>query len=83
MVEQAALHHAGVVLGEDRRGALQVLHVGGAGDVWRVQVAVRGRRYVVTVAVHWSEPARLTCAAWRPDRVRRFDLVGLDDVGPL
>ena len=83
MVEQAGLHHAAVVLGEDRRGALRVLHVGGGGDVWRVQVGAAGRRYVVTVAVHWSAPARLTCAAGHPDRVRRFDLVGLEDAGPL
>ncbi len=64
MVEQAALHHAALALGEDRRGALRVLHVDGADDVWRVEVSGGGRRYVVTVAAHWSEPARLTCAAF-------------------
>jgi hypothetical protein len=50
--------------------------------VWRVDIAGGGRRYVVTIAVHWSEPARLTCAAGRAERVRRFDLVGLEDAGP-
>ena len=83
MVEQAALHHAAVVLGEERRGALRVLHVGGAGDVRRVQVGAAGRRYLVTITLGWSEPARLTCAAGHPDRVRRFDLVGLEDAGDL
>jgi hypothetical protein len=83
MVEQAALHHAAVALGEDRDGALRVLHVGGGGPVRRVQVGAGERRYVVTVGVHWSEPARLTCAAGHPDRVRRFDLVSLEDAGPL
>ena len=83
MVEQAGLHHAAVVLGEDRREALRVLHVSGGGDVWRVHVGASGRRHVVTVAVRWSPPARLTCAAGHPDRVRRFDLVGMEDVGPL
>jgi hypothetical protein len=83
MVEQAALHHAAVVLGEDRRGALRVLHVGGGDDLWRVQVGGGGRRYVVTVAAGWSEPARLTCAAGHPDRVRRFSLAGMEDAGPL
>jgi hypothetical protein len=82
MVEQAALHHAAVTLGEDRRGALRVVGVTGRDDVWRVDVAGGGRRYVATIAVHWSEPARLTCAAGRPERVRRFDLVGLEDAGP-
>ncbi len=83
MVEQAALHHAALALDEDRRPALRVLHVAGADDVWTVNVAAGGRRYRVTVAGHWSEPARLTCAAGQAERVRRFDLVGLDDAGPL
>jgi hypothetical protein len=83
MVEQAALHHAAVALAEDRLGALRVLHAGGAGDLRHVQVAARGRRYLVTLRVGWSEPARLTCAAGHPDRVRRFDLVSLEDAGAL
>jgi hypothetical protein len=83
MVEQAALHHAALALDDDRRDALRVLHVAGADDVWTVQVGAAGRRYRVTVAGHLSEPAKLTCAAGRAERVRRFDLVGLDDAGPL
>jgi hypothetical protein len=83
MVEQAALHHAALVLAEDRRGALRVVRVTGRDEVWRVYVAGGGRRYVVIVAAHWSEPARLTCAAGWPERVRRFDLVGFEDAGAL
>ncbi len=82
-VEQAALHHTAVALGEDRRGALRVLDVDGADDVWRVEVGAGGRQYVLSIAAHWSQPARLTCAAGRPERVRRFDLLGFDDAGPL
>ena len=82
MVEQAALHHAALALDEDRRDALQVLHTAGADDVWTVDLVAAGRRFRVRVAGHWSAPAQLTCAAGHAERVRRFDLLSIEDAGP-
>jgi hypothetical protein len=81
LVEQAALHHVAVATGEDRRGALRVVAAEGAEAVWSVEVAGSGRHLAATLVQHWAEPARLTCSSPRPERARRLDLAGLEDLG--
>lgn len=83
--EQAADHHLRVALGEDRRGAVRPLRLDGRPPRWEVQLAGGGRRYGVTVEARWSAPAGLTCAAIRDeraDRVRRLELVAIEELGP-
>jgi hypothetical protein len=81
-VEQAALHHVAVAAGEDRRDVLRVETIEGAEPVWTIEVVGRGRRRVVRVVQRWAEPARLTCSSPRPERARRLELAGLQDLGP-
>ena len=78
-VEQAAEHHLRVALGDDRRGAVRVLRITGDGPEWTVELGHADRRLLVTVVARWSPPARLTCSSAGPDRVRRLDLVSIED----
>jgi hypothetical protein len=85
-VEQAGLHHVMVALGEQRRGAVQVERITQLGErQWVLAVVHRGPggaavSYRVQLSATWSVPARLTCAAVTPSRVRRFHL---DDLAAL
>jgi hypothetical protein len=74
---QAATHHALTALGLDRPSAIEVAVAPAGEHRWRAEVTVTdtGRRYALTLAARWSEPAVLTCASAGPTRVRRYDVV--------
>ncbi|MBL8931072.1 MAG: sucrase ferredoxin [Kineosporiaceae bacterium] len=90
VIEQAAAHHAMVVLGLSRREAVTVLGTHRLGEHrWAVDVRAvspgtpgpeHGPTHSVAMSTRWSAPDRLTCGGASQARVR---LVDLESVTPL
>jgi hypothetical protein len=87
-VEQAALAHAATALGDDRRGAFEVVDVvEQPGERWSVEVAhvnitATEQRYRVSLTASTSRPQLLTCSAVAPSRVRVFEPDGRPEPVP-